>query len=226
METVFIGFGSNVGDRVDFCDRAVTLLSLLPHSQLSGVSLLYETEPVRDGSNPGDGWFLNGVVQLETDLTPESLLSVLREIERSLGRDEQNRSGPRTIDLDILFFDSEVVSSKTLKIPHLRNLYQKVGMFGLPDTPFVFSGDNGHQGPQVHGFGYLHDGSVDTVFRFHRATLFSFSSDKHPIGALPARLRPYASLMRIDRPIGTTSSWPSHVQAVTSTDASVGPYRL
>ena len=87
---MFIGFGSNVGDRVDFCDRAVTLLSLLPHSQLSGVSLLYETEPVNDFSQPGDGWFLNGAVQLETDVTPNSLLAILREIERSLGRDQEN----------------------------------------------------------------------------------------------------------------------------------------
>ena len=98
-ETVFIGFGSNVGDRVDFCDRAVTLLSLLPHSQLMGVSLLYETEPVYDGASPGDGWFLNGVIQLETDITPKSLLSVLREIERSLGRDEDDRSGPNVENL-------------------------------------------------------------------------------------------------------------------------------
>ena len=80
-ETAYIGFGSNVGDRIDFCDRAVTLLSLLPHSQVTGVSLLYETEPVKDGANPGAGWFLNGVVQLETAITPESLLSMLREIE-------------------------------------------------------------------------------------------------------------------------------------------------
>ena len=90
-ETVFIGFGSNVGDRVDFCDRAVTLLGLLPHSQILGVSLLYETEPVYDHAQPGDGWFLNGVVQIETNLTPNSLLAVLREIERSLGRDDENR---------------------------------------------------------------------------------------------------------------------------------------
>ena len=98
-ETVFIGFGSNVGDRIDFCDRAVTLLSLLPHSRLHGVSLLYETEPVRDRIDPGEGWFLNGVVQLETDIAPRSLLTILQEIERSLGRDDDNRSGPRTIDL-------------------------------------------------------------------------------------------------------------------------------
>src|SRR5574342_819288 len=123
-ETVYIGFGSNVGDRVDFCDRAVTLLGLLPHSQLTGVSLLYETEPVNDGSNPGGGWFLNGVVQLETDVTPKSLLSVLREIERSLGRDQDNRSGPRTIDLDILFYGDRVINEADLVIPHPR-LHQR-----------------------------------------------------------------------------------------------------
>ncbi len=119
-ETAYIGFGSNVGDRIDFCDRAVTLLSLLPHSQVTGVSLLYETEPVKDGANPGAGWFLNGVVQLETAITPESLLSMLREIERSLGRDDDNRSGPRTIDLDLLFYGQRVIDRPGLKVPHPR----------------------------------------------------------------------------------------------------------
>lgn len=123
-EVVYIGFGSNVGDRVDFCDRALTLLSLLPHSQVTGVSLLYETEPVNDGANPGDGWFLNGVVQLETDITPKSLLTVLREIERSLGRDQDHRSGPRTIDLDILFYGDRVIEDPDLTIPHPR-LHQR-----------------------------------------------------------------------------------------------------
>jgi 2-amino-4-hydroxy-6-hydroxymethyldihydropteridine diphosphokinase len=124
METVFIGFGSNVGDRVDFCDRAVTLLSLLPHSRLTGVSLLYETEPVRDRTDPGEGWFLNGVVQLETDIAPRSLLTTLQEIERALGRDEDNRSGPRTIDLDILFYGEQVIKEPGLTIPHPR-LHQR-----------------------------------------------------------------------------------------------------
>ncbi|TKB60048.1 MAG: 2-amino-4-hydroxy-6-hydroxymethyldihydropteridine diphosphokinase [Nitrospira sp.] len=123
-ETVFIGFGSNVGDRVDFCDRAVTLLSLLPHSRLQGVSLLYETEPVRDRIDPGEAWFLNGVVQLETNITPRSLLSTLQEIERALDRDEDNRSGPRTIDLDILFYGEHVIKEPGLTIPHPR-LHQR-----------------------------------------------------------------------------------------------------
>lgn len=124
METAYIGFGSNLGDRVDFCDRAVTLLSLLPHSQVTGVSLLYETEPVNDGADPGHGWFLNGVVQLETDMMPMSLLSVLREIERALGRDHDNRSGPRTIDLDILLYGDRVIEEQGLIVPHPR-LHQR-----------------------------------------------------------------------------------------------------
>src|SRR5690349_8392827 len=123
-ETAYIGFGSNVGDRVDFCDRAVTLLSLLPHSLVTGVSLLYETEPVKDKVDPGGEWFLNGVVQLETDLTPRSLLEILQEIERSLGRDDEDRSGPRTMDLDILFFGDRVISEPGLTIPHPR-LHQR-----------------------------------------------------------------------------------------------------
>jgi len=119
-ENVFIGFGSNVGNRLDFCDRAVTLLGLLPHSQLIAVSSLYETEPVNDAGAPGGGWFLNGVVQLETDVTPQSLLTVCREIERSLGRDPEHRLGPRTMDLDILLYGERVIQEQAFTIPHPR----------------------------------------------------------------------------------------------------------
>jgi len=70
--------------------------------------------PVNDHAQPGDGWFLNGVVQLETDVTPKSLLDILREIERSLGRNEENRSGPRTIDLDILFYGQRIINEPDL----------------------------------------------------------------------------------------------------------------
>ena len=59
------------------------------------------------------------------------------------------------------------------KIAHLRNLYQKVGMFGMPAIPFIIPGNNGNQGQQVRGFGFLHDGSIDTIFRFHNATVFT-----------------------------------------------------
>jgi len=66
--------------------------------------------------------------------------------------------------------------TQMFKIPHLRNAYQKVGMFGMPQVPFLTGGDNGNKGQQVRGFGFLHDGSVDTLFRFHGATVFSTSN--------------------------------------------------
>ncbi len=124
MATAFIGFGSNLGNRIDFCDRAVTLLSLLPHSRLDAVSSLYETEPIDDGAAPGPEWFLNGVAQIETDIAPKSLLELCREIERALGRDPENRKGPRTLDLDLLLYDNCLLNDPALTIPHPR-LHQR-----------------------------------------------------------------------------------------------------
>jgi YVTN family beta-propeller protein len=79
------------------------------------------------------------------------------------------------------FFGSDGFTSfenepQMFKIPHLRNAYQKVGMFGMPQVQFLTGGNNGPQGPQVRGFGFLHDGSVDTLFRFHGATVFSINT--------------------------------------------------
>ena len=75
-------------------------------------------------------------------------------------------------------FESE---TQFFKVPHLRNMYQKVGMFGMAQVPFFFlPGDNGFKGDQVRGFGFLHDGSTDTLFRFHGSIVFRF----RPLGAL------------------------------------------
>src|SRR5690606_10019032 len=67
--------------------------------------------------------------------------------------------------------------SQIFKVAHLRNAYQKVGMFGMMSVPFIGPGDFSHQGDQVRGFGFLHDGSIDTIFRFLHATVFNFPSD-------------------------------------------------
>src|SRR5262245_57284019 len=90
----------------------------------------------------------------------------------------QNCDGCHDLDPANGFFGSDGFSSfefetQLLKIPHLRNLYQKVGMFGMPQIGFLNAGDNGNKGPQVRGFGFLHDGSIDTVFRFHNSTVFN-----------------------------------------------------
>ncbi len=119
-ETVFLGFGSNVGDRLDYCNRAITLLTLLPHSEVTGVSSLYETEPLADRGDPGPGWFLNGVVRMDTDVVPRSLLAVCREIESALGRDHAHRGEPRTLDLDILLYGARRLDETDLIVPHPR----------------------------------------------------------------------------------------------------------
>jgi hypothetical protein len=77
------------------------------------------------------------------------------------------------------FFGTSGLSSfegepQHLKVPHLRNMYAKVGMFGMPDVNFFNSGNNAHQGDQIRGFGFLHDGSTDTLLRFLNASLFGF----------------------------------------------------
>jgi mono/diheme cytochrome c family protein len=77
--------------------------------------------------------------------------------------------------------------AQIFKIPHLRNLYTRVGMFGMPDVDFAsLAGDNAHQGPQVRGYGFTHDGSVDTLFHFFRATVFNNidDADRRDIEAL------------------------------------------
>ena len=71
----------------------------------------------------------------------------------------------------LMSFETE---TQGFKIAHLRNMYQKTGMFGMPAVGFFQAGDNSHKGDQIRGFGFLHDGSTDTLVRFHRATLFDF----------------------------------------------------
>ena len=120
QETVFIGFGSNVGDRQELCDRACALMNLLPLSQVTGVSSYYETEPVDPEGKLGTTCFYNGVVRVETSLTPVRLLEILQETERGLGRDDSNRHGPRTMDFDILLFGQHQIEQPGFTVPHPR----------------------------------------------------------------------------------------------------------
>jgi DNA-binding beta-propeller fold protein YncE/mono/diheme cytochrome c family protein len=90
----------------------------------------------------------------------------------------RNCVGCHVLDPAAGYFGTDGESSidgepQSFKIPHLRNLYQKIGMFGMPAVPFFGVGDNTHKGDQVRGFGFTHDGSVDTLFRFHLANVFS-----------------------------------------------------
>lgn len=116
MVEAYIGIGSNLGDRRDFCARALGLLGMLPHSRLIAHSSTYETEPVGDVGGP----FLNLVARVDTELPARRLLGILQETERGLGRDLEKRSGPRTIDLDLLFYGEQVIHDGDLVVPHPR----------------------------------------------------------------------------------------------------------
>ena len=109
-----------MGDRAQNIARAIAALGA-QGVRVTRQSSLYETEPV---NVRGDGWFLNCVIEAETELTPEKLMEVLLSIERSLGRQRRAVSdGPkdsRTIDMDILLFGLKVISTPDLKIPHPR----------------------------------------------------------------------------------------------------------
>jgi len=94
-----------------------------------------------------------------------------------------NCNGCHTLDPGQGFFGTGALASfenetQIIKIAHLRNLYTKVGMFGMPNVPFNNAIDNSHQGDQVRGFGFLHDGSTDTLFRFFQATVFNSASNQ------------------------------------------------
>src|SRR5262249_335631 len=100
----YIGLGSNRGDRLAFLRRACQALSDTPGIHMEAHSRVYETESVEGG---GEGDFLNAAVRIRTAQTAEELLSVLLAIEESLGRSMPPRSGPRTIDLDLLLYGDE-----------------------------------------------------------------------------------------------------------------------
>ena len=114
MAVVFIGIGSNLGDRSKNIQEAVSLLKLDPDVQILAVSSLRETKP-QDAPGPD---YLNAVAKLETALEPEVLLSSLQKIEDALGRKRPFKNAPRTIDLDILLYDNRVIHSPRLTIPH------------------------------------------------------------------------------------------------------------
>ncbi len=119
MARVFVGLGSNLGDREETLRRAVEALGELPDTEVVNVSRFRDTEPVGIRDQPR---FLNGAAELETSLAPGELLDALLAIERALGRDRAGvpPGGPRTVDLDLLIYDRLQLDENGLQIPHPR----------------------------------------------------------------------------------------------------------
>jgi 2-amino-4-hydroxy-6-hydroxymethyldihydropteridine diphosphokinase len=112
----FIGIGSNLGDRKANFLEAIDRIQKITGTRIVKQSSLYESEPLGDAKT----WFVNAVVELETECSSDDLLRRLKQIETTMGRKRVRgkRWGSRIIDLDILFFDNEIINKRTLKVPH------------------------------------------------------------------------------------------------------------
>ncbi len=114
MSTVHIGIGSNLHNREENCERAVSILDK-NGIRVTKRSSMIETEPWGIEEQPK---FINMAVEAETLHSPEKLLEVLKDIEKEIGREPTLRWGPRSIDLDILFYDDLALNTRELEIPH------------------------------------------------------------------------------------------------------------
>jgi 2-amino-4-hydroxy-6-hydroxymethyldihydropteridine diphosphokinase len=117
LARVFLGIGSNLPDRAANLRTAITRLGEVPFSRMTRASSVYETDP---WGNTRQGAFLNQAVEMETSLEPGPLLDACQAIERGLGRERTEKWSARTIDIDILLFDSRIVELEGLQIPHPR----------------------------------------------------------------------------------------------------------
>jgi 2-amino-4-hydroxy-6-hydroxymethyldihydropteridine diphosphokinase len=116
MKRIYLGLGSNLGEREKMLAEAVRALDS-PRLRILRLSPVYETEPV---GPPGQNWFLNLVAEAETDLFPLQLLHRTSKVEAQLKRRRLAPNGPRTIDIDILLYGNAVIRAPRLEIPHPR----------------------------------------------------------------------------------------------------------
>lgn len=123
MAIVYLSLGSNLGDRVGYLQQATSLLNASEKINVVATSSFYESEPWLMNS---ENWFVNAVIQISTNFTPEELLSECQRIENQLGR-KRIVTGvytDRTLDIDILFYDDLIINTERLTIPH-RNFCKR-----------------------------------------------------------------------------------------------------
>lgn len=129
MPTTYLALGSNIGDREKNLREAIRILreSAL---QVTKISSIYETEPVDYLDQP---WFLNAVLEAQTNLTAAELLATLCNIESQMGSKKAFAKGPRLIDLDILLYDEATIDTPDLQIPHPRMLQRNFVLVPLAE---------------------------------------------------------------------------------------------
>lgn len=123
MAITYLCLGSNKGDRVGYVQQATSLLGGVDGVKIVRTSSLYETQPWLEKNTT---WYVNAVIEIKTSLSAQDLLSECLRVETQLGRDRENEGhfGDRTIDIDILFYDKEIITEKDLQIPH-KYLHQR-----------------------------------------------------------------------------------------------------
>jgi 2-amino-4-hydroxy-6-hydroxymethyldihydropteridine diphosphokinase len=132
--TAYLLLGSNLGERVATLHRALVALAGQA-GKIVAVSGVYETAA---WGNEGQPAFLNQAVQIGTDLAPEQLLDACQRVENALGRERLEPWGPRTLDVDILFYDDLVLHSERLTIPHPRLPERLFALVPLADIATTF----------------------------------------------------------------------------------------
>ena len=117
MAIVYLSLGSNKGDRIGYVQQAASLLGADEKISIVRTSAFYETEPWNMNTK---NWFVNAVVEAKTTYSPKELLEVCQRIEKQLGREEKTNTNyeDRTIDIDILFYNKDVINEDNLVIPH------------------------------------------------------------------------------------------------------------
>jgi 2-amino-4-hydroxy-6-hydroxymethyldihydropteridine diphosphokinase len=131
----FLSLGSNLGDSRKFLEEAVETLG----RSVVAVSPVYETDPV---GGPDQGSFLNIVVELDTELSPRELLAVCHRLESGANRVRQERWGPRTLDVDIVWIEGTTVDEPDLQVPHPRMAQRRFVLAPLADlAPELVDGD-------------------------------------------------------------------------------------
>ncbi|MDD3437545.1 MAG: 2-amino-4-hydroxy-6-hydroxymethyldihydropteridine diphosphokinase [Candidatus Gastranaerophilales bacterium] len=121
MAIVYLGLGSNKGDRVGYVQQATCLLGAIENIKIVRTSSLYETQPWLEKDTT---WYVNAIVEIKTTLPPQDLLAECLRIEKQLGRNRETEGQERTIDIDILFYDKEIIDEEDLQIPH-KYLHQR-----------------------------------------------------------------------------------------------------
>jgi len=135
MHRVLVGLGSNVGDRLGFLQKAVRELERTPGITLTSISSVYETEPVGKKNQPQ---FLNAAVELSCSVSASQIYERMKKIERIIGRTPTERWGPREIDLDLLYFDDEVIQGPTFIVPHRESSNRRFVLVPLSEIAADF----------------------------------------------------------------------------------------